>query len=123
MSILSTLRQTVVWIFSFIQDEIDAAVRTLLSLKLSYKTTTGQDYQAGLPPKDLALVNNGTAKEEDEDLVDPWNVQTSNAKGVDYDKLIGITLPSLLLRNLCKVILMTTETARHHNKSRSKHHR
>ncbi|KAM4899398.1 tryptophan--tRNA ligase, cytoplasmic isoform 2-T3 [Sylvia borin] len=70
------------------KDEIDAAVRMLLSLKLSYKTTTGQDYQAGLPPKDLVLINNGPTKEEDEDLVDPWNVQTSNAKGVDYDKLI-----------------------------------
>ncbi|XP_027753323.1 tryptophan--tRNA ligase, cytoplasmic [Empidonax traillii] len=70
------------------KDEIDAAVRMLLSLKLSYKTATGQDYQAGLPPKDLVLINNGTTKEEDEDLVDPWNVQTSNAKGVDYDKLI-----------------------------------
>ncbi|NWU05283.1 SYWC protein, partial [Cephalopterus ornatus] len=70
------------------KDEIDAAVRMLLSLKLSYKTTTGQDYRAGLPPKDLVLINNGTTKEEDEDLVDPWNVQTSNAKGVDYDKLI-----------------------------------
>ncbi|NWI46622.1 SYWC protein, partial [Picathartes gymnocephalus] len=70
------------------KDEIDAAVRMLLSLKLLYKTTTGQDYQAGLPPKDLVLINNGTTKEEDEDLVDPWNVQTSNAKGVDYDKLI-----------------------------------
>lgn len=78
--------------FFFTQDEIDAAVRLLLSLKLSYKTTTGQDYQAGLPPKDHALINNGTTKEEDEDLVDPWNVQTSNAKGVDYDKLIGTTL-------------------------------
>lgn len=83
--------QTAVF-FSFTQDEIDAAVRLLLSLKLSYKTTTGQDYQAGLPPKDHALINNGTTKEEDEDLVDPWNVQTSNAKGVDYDKLIGTTL-------------------------------
>ncbi|NWQ64368.1 SYWC protein, partial [Neopipo cinnamomea] len=70
------------------KDEIDAAVRMLLSLKLSYKTATGQDYRAGLPPKDLVLINNGTTKEEDEDLVDPWNVQTSNAKGVDYDKLI-----------------------------------
>ncbi|NXG15658.1 SYWC protein, partial [Grallaria varia] len=70
------------------KDEIDAAVRMLLSLKLSYKTTTGQDYKAGLPPEDLVLINNGTTKEEDEDLVDPWNVQTSNAKGVDYDKLI-----------------------------------
>ncbi|NXV47256.1 SYWC protein, partial [Uria aalge] len=70
------------------KDEIDAAVRMLLSLKLSYKTATGQDYQAGLPPRDLTLINNGTTKEEDEDFVDPWTVQTSNAKGVDYDKLI-----------------------------------
>ncbi|NWU59056.1 SYWC protein, partial [Dromas ardeola] len=70
------------------KDEIDAAVRLLLSLKLSYKTATGQDYQAGLPPRDLVLINNGTTKEEDEDFVDPWTVQTSNAKGVDYDKLI-----------------------------------
>ncbi|OPJ81474.1 tryptophan--tRNA ligase, cytoplasmic [Patagioenas fasciata monilis] len=70
------------------KDEIDAAVRMLLSLKLSYKATTGQDYQAGLPPKDLVLINNGTTKEGDEDFVDPWTVQTSNAKGVDYDKLI-----------------------------------
>uniref|UniRef100_A0A8B9M5G3 Tryptophan--tRNA ligase, cytoplasmic n=1 Tax=Accipiter nisus TaxID=211598 RepID=A0A8B9M5G3_9AVES len=70
------------------KDEIDAAVRMLLSLKLSYKTATGQDYQAGLPPRDLMSINNGTTKEEDEDFVDPWTVQTSNAKGVDYDKLI-----------------------------------
>ncbi|KFP45392.1 Tryptophan--tRNA ligase, cytoplasmic, partial [Chlamydotis macqueenii] len=70
------------------KDEIDAAVRKLLSFKLSYKTATGQDYQAGLPPRDLVLMNNGTTKEEDEDFVDPWTVQTSNAKGVDYDKLI-----------------------------------
>ncbi|NXS91409.1 SYWC protein, partial [Jacana jacana] len=70
------------------KDEIDAAVRMLLSLKQSYKTATGQDYQAGMPPRDLVLINNGTTKEEDEDFVDPWTVQTSNAKGVDYDKLI-----------------------------------
>ncbi|KAM4666409.1 tryptophan--tRNA ligase, cytoplasmic isoform 2-T4 [Amazona ochrocephala] len=70
------------------KDEIDTAVRMLLSLKLSYKSATGQDYQAGLPPRDLILINNGTTKEEDEDFVDPWTVQTSNAKGVDYDKLI-----------------------------------
>ncbi|NWS76434.1 SYWC protein, partial [Crotophaga sulcirostris] len=70
------------------KDEIDAAVRMLLSLKQSYKTATGQDYQAGLPPTDLVLINNSTTKEEDEDFVDPWTVQTSNAKGVDYDKLI-----------------------------------
>jgi len=103
--------------FHFIQDEIDAAVKTLLSLKLSYKTTTGQDYQAGLPPRDLVLRNNGTTKEEDEDFVDPWTVQTSNAKGVDYDKLIGMMLLSPLLRILCQVILMTTKPTRDHNKS------
>lgn len=89
----------------------------LLSLKQSYKTTTGQDYQAGLPPKDLVSINNGTTKEEDEDFVDPWTVQTSNAKGVDYDKLIGITLSSLILRNPCKVIPMTTKPAKDHDKS------
>lgn len=104
-------------LFSLIQDEIDTAVRMLLSLKQSYKTTTGQDYQAGLPPKDLVSINNGTTKEEEEDFVDPWTVQTSNAKGVDYDKLIGITLSSLILRNLCKVIPVTTKPAKHHDKS------
>ncbi|NWH77690.1 SYWC protein, partial [Piaya cayana] len=70
------------------KDEIDAAVRMLLSLKQSYKIATGQDYQAGMPPRDLVLINNSTTKEDDEDFVDPWTVQTSNAKGVDYDKLI-----------------------------------
>ena len=41
------------------------------------------------------------ATEEDnaapeEDIVDPWNVQSSSAKGVDYDKLI-----SMLNRGCC----------------------
>lgn len=28
-------------------------------------------------------------QEEQEDVVDPWNVQSSSDKGVDYDKLIS----------------------------------
>ncbi|XP_048341348.1 tryptophan--tRNA ligase, cytoplasmic [Sphaerodactylus townsendi] len=70
------------------KDEIEAAVKLLLSLKLSYKTATGQEYKAGSPPTDFAPVSNGPGDAGDEDLVDPWTVQTSNAKGVDYDKLI-----------------------------------
>ncbi|KAH1171388.1 tryptophan--tRNA ligase, cytoplasmic [Mauremys mutica] len=70
-------------------EEIDAAVKLLLSLKVTYKTATGQDYKAGSPPVDFSPVsNNGPITTQDEDFVDPWTVQTSNAKGVDYDKLI-----------------------------------
>lgn len=72
-----------------LQDEIEAAVKLLLSLKLSYKTATGQEYKPGSPPTDFTPVNNGPGDAEGEDFVDPWTVQTSNAKGVDYDKLIG----------------------------------
>lgn len=79
--------------FHFAQDEIDAAVKLLLSLKVTYKTATGQDYKAGSPPVDFSPIsNNGPTTTQDEDFVDPWTVQTSNAKGVDYDKLIGILL-------------------------------
>lgn len=28
-----------------------------------------------------------------EDVVDPWNVATDSATGIDYDKLIGESLP------------------------------
>uniref|UniRef100_A0A8D0GL72 Tryptophan--tRNA ligase, cytoplasmic n=1 Tax=Sphenodon punctatus TaxID=8508 RepID=A0A8D0GL72_SPHPU len=70
------------------KDEIDTAVKSLLSLKLSYKTVTGQDYKANSPPIDFTPMNNGSAMAEDEDFVDPWTVQTSNAKGIDYDKLL-----------------------------------
>lgn len=37
-----------------------------------------------------ALEQNSTAEAQvDEDIVDPWNVQASSSKGIDYDKLIG----------------------------------
>ncbi|TDG98914.1 hypothetical protein EPR50_G00205460 [Perca flavescens] len=71
--------------------EIDAAVQLLLKLKVGYKQMTGQDFKAGCPPSDNSVApNNGPAAvdADDEDTVDPWNVSTSNAKGVDYDKLI-----------------------------------
>lgn len=74
------------------QAEIDAAVQLLLKLKVEYKQMTGQDYKAGCPPSENSVVpNDGPAADEanDEDTVDPWNVSTTNAKGVDYDKLIG----------------------------------
>ena len=29
-------------------------------------------------------------EEEQEDIVNPWDVQSSSDKGVDYDKLIGM---------------------------------
>lgn len=72
------------------KDEIDAAVKLLLSLKLEYKSSTGQEYKAGSPPTDSApTANNGLPPAEDgDDFVDPWTVQTGSAKGVDYDKLI-----------------------------------
>ncbi|XP_036448966.1 tryptophan--tRNA ligase, cytoplasmic isoform X1 [Colossoma macropomum] len=69
--------------------EIDAAVQLLLKLKIDYKRITGQDYKAGCPPTDIVVSNsNGPAVEDGNDQVDPWNVSTTSAKGVDYDKLI-----------------------------------
>lgn len=52
---------------------------------------TGQDYKAGSPPSEIPAPFNGAAEDgtNDEDTVNPWDVSTSNAKGVDYDKLIG----------------------------------
>lgn len=72
------------------KDEIDAAVKLLLSLKVEYKTVTGQEYKAGSPPTDnTPVANNGLPPVSDgDDFVDPWTVQTGSAKGVDYDKLI-----------------------------------
>ena len=63
----------------------------LLKLKVDYKQAAGQDYKAGCPPSENAAVtDNGPAADGDGgDTVDPWNVSTTNAKGVDYDKLIG----------------------------------
>lgn len=71
--------------------EIDAAVQMLLKLKVDYKQMTGKDYKAGCPPSEnVIMTDNGPAADgaDEEDTVDPWNVATSNAKGVDYDKLI-----------------------------------
>lgn len=75
------------------QADIDAAVQLLLKLKVQYKQITGQDYKAGCPPSENSVApDNGPATDggdDDEDTVDPWNVSTTSAKGVDYDKLIG----------------------------------
>lgn len=39
-------------------------------------------------------INNSTVDdngvEDDDDLVDPWNVESKSTKGVDYDKLISM---------------------------------
>lgn len=80
--------------FGFLQEDIDVAVQLLLKLKVEYKQMTGQEYKAGCPPpENLVTPDNGPAvaagDNEDDDTVDPWNVSTTNAKGVDYDKLIG----------------------------------
>lgn len=73
-----------------VQAEIDSAVQLLLKLKARYKKKTGQEYNAACPPTDdVSASNNGPAVEDGDDQVDPWNVSTSSAKGVDYDKLIG----------------------------------
>ncbi|KAF3844961.1 hypothetical protein F7725_008124 [Dissostichus mawsoni] len=71
--------------------DVDAAVQLLIKLKTDYKQMTGQDYKAGCPPSENSVApDNGPAAggADDEDTVDPWNVSTNNAKGVDYDKLI-----------------------------------
>ncbi|XP_040830996.1 tryptophan--tRNA ligase, cytoplasmic isoform X2 [Ochotona curzoniae] len=72
------------------KEEIDSAVKMLLSLKMSYKAALGEDYKADCPPgstaPDGSSETNGT--DSNEDFVDPWTVRTSSAKGVDYDKLI-----------------------------------
>lgn len=62
-------------------------------MKVEYKEMTGKDYKAGCPPAENSVIpDNGPAEaagDNNEDTVDPWNVSTTNAKGVDYDKLIG----------------------------------
>lgn len=73
-----------------LQDEIDSALKRLLSLKMSYKAAVGDDYKPDCPPGNPAPVGGDKpeATEAEEDFVDPWTVQTSSAKGIDYDKLI-----------------------------------
>uniref|UniRef100_A0A8C3G5D2 Tryptophan--tRNA ligase, cytoplasmic n=1 Tax=Cyclopterus lumpus TaxID=8103 RepID=A0A8C3G5D2_CYCLU len=71
--------------------DIDAAVQMLLKMKVNYKQLTGQDYKAGCPPSENSVAPDNRPAADgaiDEDTVDPWNVSTNNAKGVDYDKLI-----------------------------------
>ncbi|KAK6481551.1 tryptophan--tRNA ligase [Huso huso] len=72
------------------KEEIDVAVKLLLQLKLDYKRVSGQDYKAGCPPTDSPASGESVpaAAEDGDDLVDPWTVATSNAKGIDYEKLI-----------------------------------
>lgn len=36
-----------------------------------------------------ALVGEPATLEEDEDIVDPWTVESASEKGVDYDRLIS----------------------------------
>lgn len=88
------------------QDEVKGAVQKLLELKLEYKRVSGHEYQAGAPPGKVNEAANGAAlapdcvpsdtaaQEAQTDHVDPWNVQTSSAKGIDYDKLIGMASES-----------------------------
>jgi hypothetical protein len=71
-----------------LQADIDAAVQ-LLKLKVDYKQATGQDYKTGCPPSECVVSQDNGPAADGEDMVDPWNVSTTNAKGVDYDKLIG----------------------------------
>ncbi|XP_042304037.1 tryptophan--tRNA ligase, cytoplasmic [Sceloporus undulatus] len=96
------------------KDEIDAAVKLLLSLKMNYKTATGQEYKASSPPADFAPVSNGPGDAEDDDFVDPWTVQTSNAKGVDYDKLIVRFGSSKIDKDLINRIERITGHKPHH---------
>uniref|UniRef100_A0A9L0TCI9 Tryptophan--tRNA ligase, cytoplasmic n=1 Tax=Equus caballus TaxID=9796 RepID=A0A9L0TCI9_HORSE len=71
-------------------EEIDSATQKLSLLKTSYKAATGEDYKADCSPENPAPGDERglDATEAGEDFVDPWMVQTSSAKGVDYDKLI-----------------------------------
>lgn len=57
---------------------------------MSYKAAMGEDYKADCPPGNRAPgIDSGLdATEAGDDFVDPWTVQTSSAKGIDYDKLI-----------------------------------
>uniref|UniRef100_S4R4K0 Tryptophan--tRNA ligase, cytoplasmic n=1 Tax=Petromyzon marinus TaxID=7757 RepID=S4R4K0_PETMA len=68
------------------KDEVKGAVQKLLELKLEYMRVSGHEYQADAPPGKVP--SDPAAQEAETDHVDPWNVQTSSAKGIDYDKLI-----------------------------------
>ncbi|KAB0390649.1 hypothetical protein E2I00_010616 [Balaenoptera physalus] len=98
------------------KDEIDSAVKMLLSLKMSYKAATGEDYKADYPPGDPAPGSDSglDATEAGEDFVDPWTVQTSSAKGIDYDKLIVRFGSSKIDKELINRIERATGQRPHH---------
>ncbi|XP_026536025.1 tryptophan--tRNA ligase, cytoplasmic [Notechis scutatus] len=98
----------------FADDEIDDAVKLLLSLKVTYKTATGQEYKADCPPTDFTPISNSPDNVEGDDFVDPWTVQTSNAKGVDYDKLIVRFGSSKIDKDLINRIERITGHKPHH---------
>ncbi|XP_060789504.1 tryptophan--tRNA ligase, cytoplasmic [Neoarius graeffei] len=94
--------------------EIDAAVQLLLKLKVNYKKITGQEYKAGCPPTAaVSISNQGPAVEDEDDHVDPWNVSTTSAKGVDYDKLIVRFGSSKIDQELVDRISRITEQTPH----------
>ncbi|KAG9481490.1 hypothetical protein GDO78_010618 [Eleutherodactylus coqui] len=98
------------------KDEIDAAVKLLLALKVDYKNATGEDYNPGSPPtNDTPDINNGLPPaSEGDDFVDPWTVQTGSAKGVDYDKLIVRFGSSKIDKDLIDRIERVTGNKAHH---------
>lgn len=79
-------------------------------MKVEYKEMTGKDYKAGCPPAENSVApDNGPAEaagDNNEDTVDPWNVSTTNAKGVDYDKLLG----KIKKNKLIYIFIMYTHT-------------
>ncbi|XP_078452433.1 tryptophan--tRNA ligase, cytoplasmic [Lampetra planeri] len=108
------------------KDEVKGAVQKLLELKLEYKRASGHEYQAGAPPGKVNEAANGAAQAPDcvpsdtaaqeaqTDHVDPWNVQTSSAKGIDYDKLIVNFGSSKIDQHLIDRIERVTGKQAHH---------
>ncbi|XP_037687803.1 tryptophan--tRNA ligase, cytoplasmic [Choloepus didactylus] len=98
------------------KDEIDSAVKMLLSLKMSYKATMREDCEANCPLGNLAprSPSGPEAPETEEDFVDPWTVQTSSAKGIDYDKLIVRFGSSKIDKELINRIEKATGQRPHH---------
>lgn len=39
--------------------------------------------------ENLRVSGDGAPSDEEDDIVDPWNVQSKSDKGIDYDKLIS----------------------------------
>lgn len=66
-------------IASFSESETSAFLPSHLTMNISMETLS-----ASLPNGDGGLQQEGI----EEDVVDPWNVQSSSDKGVDYDKLV-----------------------------------